>query len=1202
MNKKHLIFSIGAVLILSCASALSFSHKDFKEAKADNPTDIGELNFSLDGGSTTWGQGIYLINDSENAVPILDNWQTRFRSEEANSITINGVDIFTTTNKKITIAKFEASKYYVALSDEGYGSRSQGDTIVVKGNWQSTVNGVTYTTYINEFSCTWNGSKWVQNFIAPELEPYDKISLTQFSQDDFDRVAINTEDATTGFNTFTPSADNPHNNFVLEFAFEAYGTMADPLMFRIGGSGAWDTPHFYRLSMCNNQWGSNGKGAILFDEMQNATQIHKSHDIECDLTPGARHIIECGSIVVKNTSKLYHYVKYDGTYLYQEVFTPQTLERTTRVSMFSRTTNIFVGSTTTQKENTDAITFKSSNGASGIYLYGPENNIPYPDNWTSRGAPASKYNVYRNNQFLYAYKSNEGLPFIKHGINEYYYAFSDHNLTFTTGDVISIGGEFHFYINGSAYTMAIIPFCVEFNGQSFVDLGDLDNYLVEKINDAVEFDFYDDDKIPTLTGIIQTTQTNIVGAGTVKEKWTAYDQGKAQIEEVPMNEEKAQQLLNELKASAINELNTYNDETLYEPAQLAVVQGYINAAIASINEATTLQQVRSILNAAKAQIESVPTRQDVVEQRILALEEGYEQYLAKKDVVTTTDLCVSGDMNFYAINAEQESYGSITGPDSIYGRFVTAEDNEDGNVSFKFLYKSTNPLSNKYGSQVFLRLRGTGSNCYMFNIAKKLNNTTYISMAKFIEDALVDEKLYEVGFVANTEYEIECGSIDLKDFNRVFIYVKLNGNVILKDIVDPINIPHTNTVLFLDCHTADDSEDVITLSPIENGTTKSNNSTSLGRLILNENSSSTSLTATLRNNSLPLETELHPIEKNAFRYNGNEMSAYRAGTIIKKVSANQYTISLKNITVQNGDTITIGGCFAYFDEETLVKSSIKLSETTFTYNSSSNKWSQSAPSLEDAKQEAIDYLNDYVVLSRYSETNQTTVQGILSNYITQINAATSNSEVEQLLTAAINAIDAVPTILGDYKTAAKEELSAYKSPSIYRQAEQDELNNILSEAFLRIDACNDTDSVDYIVLVTKQAIDQLKTAAQYDAEELASEKRAAKTEIETYIGLLELDRYSDENVALIQQLAFKARSDVDAASSIDEIKQIVNAFKQSIKDVKTNDGSIFDGEKYIEKGQNNKKGCGGSIIAGSLFISCFSLVGVSLILVKRKHK
>ena len=1186
MNKKHLFFSLGAALILACAGAIAFAPKNMEVAKA---TDYGTFIFEGPNNDSTVNC-MYGINWTTNDLPA--GWDTTpFAPVDDNSGTfVEGV------RKGTEIKKITAYAYYIPVT-----GATVGTVATVKGTWS---NG-TDTFTVEEFTREWDGSHWIEKFVMPELEPYDRISLNQFSSDSYDRTPINTEGDTSAWNTWTPSADNPHNNFAFEFEFEAYGSMAGDLCFRIGGSGAWDTPHFYRLVM-NNTWGTYSKGAILFQEMQNATVVHNSGDIVVDLSAGSRHVIECGSIVVKDSTKIYHYVKYDGEYCYQEVFTPKTLERTSRLSIYCGLANIYVGNTINQKENDVSFTFNHSGGKDGIYLYGPTNDIPVITGWGSRGVPASKYNMYQNEQVLSNSLYGKLGPLVKISENEYYVSlstkdYSDINLK--VGDVISIGGEFHFYISGKAYTMAVIPFSLEYTGNDFTYIGTMDEYLSNVMDEYVIFDLYDDDKIDTLNGIISGTATNVANANTIKDKWAALNAGKDAIDEVPMNEEKAQELLNQTKQKAIEELQAYDDDTLYDVDELAIVQSYIIAAVNSINEATTIQQVKAILENTKTQIAGVITRQESIENKILSLVDNYEQYLATSDVITTSDLCAGSAIAFYSKDSEEESYGTPTGPDSIYGRFATNSENEEGNVAFKFNYASTNPSSNKYGSQVFIRMRGDAANCYLFSLAKKEADGTYVSLARFVGDAITSEKKYKVDFEPDTEYEMECGSINLKDYDRVFLYIKVNGAIVAKDIVDPIPVPHAPTIIFMDSYTADGSGETVTLIPNETGTTKNTIATSLGRLVLNQNSNVDSLTATLRKNNIPVGAELHPIEENAYKYNYQEVLSYRIGPMIKKVSETQYTISFAGHTVLDEDLITIDGCFAYFDQDALVKHAVKFNKTVFTYHEASNSWSQSAPTLEEAKLEAIDYLNDYVVLEAYSDENKVKIQNIIDQYTTSINNAASNEEVEQLLNQAINAINNIPTILGSYKKAAKEELNAYKSPALFRQEEKDQLNSILQDAFMKIDACNDKDSVDYIVLITKQAIDNLKTAAEYDAEELASEKRTAKAEIETYIGLLEMNRYSDENAALIQQLALKARSDVDAATSKDEIRQIVNTFKQAIKDVATKDGSTFDGEKYIENGKTenkSKKWCGGVIAASSSIIFMTSLIGVVLMIRKRK--
>ncbi len=1188
MKKKILFFSIGVVSILSCAAAMSFSPKE-KIVKADGVIDLGEIHCTFNSTHATWNSGLYLNSDETNEMAY--DWSNRMYSTELNSVIYNGQDLYQATGKRIHICKHEAKAYYLSFGDYGLETRTEGDTVTIQGNWTSTMKGKDYTLYINPITVTWTENHWVQQFIVPELEVYDKISLNEIASDDYDRVPFDTEAETSGWNTFAASEENTTNSFVFEFLFESYSVLDRTLDIRFCGDGTYDSNHFYQLSL-NNTWGGDAGGVIVFNEKAKTTIVHGSGDHIVNLRPGARHTIECASIVVKNSIKVYNYVKFDGEYLYRDIFTPQTSARTPRVGMCYGANNIFVGGTTEQKTTyTDVFTFDHSNGNKGVFLTGPENDIPYLDDWSVRGAPASKYNMIRNGEIFYPFTANNVIPLIKYGINQYYISFDDYNLTFQKGDVISFGGEFHFYANNKGYVMNIAPFSVKFNGTQFEVVENLDDYLSQAINEYVELDCYDTDQQTTITGIIQTTIANVIAAKTIKAKWGAFNEGKASLDAIPMNPTKLQ----EYKEAAIAQLNDLVDETKYEAAELAIIQGYIDAAIVQINSASSVKEIRDIIEDTKAKIAGVTTKQDAIEQRILALEDGYEQYLATSEVITTSDICAIGDITFYPKDdSEHESYSSVEGPDSVYGRFATKPENEYGNVTMKFKYQSTNPKSCKYQSQVFVRLRGTAASCYLFDIAMNNDGQLGVGLSKFVSDVKTEVKTAPYNFVANTEYDIECGAIDLQNYDRTFLFMKINGNYVLKSIVDRHGIDIlAPTVLFFDCHTADGSGETVTLSPSEVGTTKNDLAASVGRLVLDNKSSSESLVATMRNNSIPVGAKLYPMQTGAYLYNGNEMNDYRASALITKTADKKYTISLPKSAIENNDTIKIGGVYAYYDTDTNIKTIYKLADTTFTYIASSNSWSQSAPTLAEAKQEAIDYLNDNVSLAVYSSDNQAVVQALLDDYIARINNATTNEEVEQLLNSALREINNVPTLLSEYKASAKAELTAYKSPSIYRDAEKAELNTILNNAFARIDACNDVDSVDYIVLVTKQDIDALKTAAEYDVEELASEKRLAKTEIETYIGLVELNRYTDENAAKIQQLAMQARNDVDNATTIEEARNIVSTFKEAIKNVSTKDGSTFDGNKYNEKAKGGG-GCHASIEGNSSIIFLAAILGLGI--------
>ena len=1193
MNKRHFLFSAIGVMFLSFAAALSLSPRTLTVAKADAPVDIGDVRLNLNTGTTEskTANAIHLVCSTTNPVPVLSDWKTCFYSTEANSLTINDIDYHNGKNgdQPVALKKIADNKYYLALGDSGLGSRTTGDIVVLKGNWTATVNDVTYTANLKEFSATWDGSKWVQDLVVPELEPYNRVSLIDLCIEDFNYCKMNTEGDTNNYNSFPASADNPHNNVVFEFYYEANKIIDSGLDIRIGGDKAWDASEHFFLLRFNNSWGPKGLAFIY----EKNIAIHGDAEIGCDLTPNVRHKIEFGMITVKDTTsnEVYFYLKNNDELIYQTIYSVKTLQHTNRISFSYVNTNIYLGSTKNQKINTDSLTFNRSEGTDGIYLNGPENDMPL----NVRAAPASKYNLYKNNKVLFNFSINGLGPLMKKGTYEYYLSFSENHIEVEEGDIVSIGGEFHLYSNGKTYALAVIPFCVKREGNQFVEIGTLDDYLNDIITNYVNLDDYADDKTSTLQGLIASTKVAVQEANDVKDKWQAFETGKDAIDAIPPKEE----LLNRVKQQACDKLDSYDNELLYEPSELLIVQGFIETGKSQINLATTIKQVTVALDNTIAQINGVATRQERIEARILSHEEGFEQYLAKSETVTTTDLCSVGSLSFYPFGSSESTY-SQADPNTMFGRFVTSSDNSEGNVAFKFNYQSTDPSSKQYQAQIFIRLRGTGTDNYMFRIARQIDGEpgVRVSLGKF-ENDIVNEKSSVFGFEKNTPYLIEVGAINLKEFDRVYMYIKIDGNVIVEDIVDPIHIPHTPTVLIQDSYTEEGSNETATISPVEEGTTKAENSSRVGRLTLDSSSNNKELIATLRKNSIPVYTNFHPIQQNAFTFDGDELDAYRAGAMVRKISETQYLITTEGLTISDGCSIKVGGCFASYDEATHAKSAIYLSETTFTYHASTNSWTQTEISLDDAINDAKTYLDDYAILEAYSEANQAVIKDIIDNYKNQISAATTVEAVNQLLDAAIAAIDAVPTILGEYKNAAKAELDNYKSPSIYRENEQKQLANLLSEAHQRIDDCGDKDAVDYVVLTTKQAIDQLKTADEYYAEELQSKQRSAKAEIEAFIGKVELDRYSEDNAALIQQLALKARKDVDAATTLEEVDKIVSEFKQAVINLSTADGSVFDGEKYTNR---KKKGCGGEIISTTVIVPAISVAALSILIVIRKRK
>ena len=1209
--KKSAFFILGAICALSCG-AISFS-PEHKVARADGVVNIEGMKCSLNAADTPANNGIYLFGE-ENAAPYPNDethqgnpsWDiTVFTSNESSALTFNGTNACTSSTK---IKKISASSYYLDYESSSVpksSSRTKDDRLIIQGNWSATVEGTTYNLSIKPLYILWNGSKWEEEV---QLEPFDKVTLKDAAYDDFDRVTINHEELPSVWNTFAVSEQNTRKSFAFEFVFEAYGDMSvvennelkpKALDIRIGSSGAWDTGHFYKFNVCN-VWGDNG--VLRLAEHNNSGSPVDAYEVKVDLSVGLRNTIEVGSIYIKDSDNTFDYIKYNGAYVFQIVKTPASHERTTKVGLYYALDNIFLGSSMPQKENVDEITFNRTNGNKGIYLNGPQNDIPV-SGWDVRGIPASKYNALVNGEPLYGYNLSKN-PLAKHGTgadDNYYLTFDDFGITFKEGDVVTISGEFHFRHNNKNYVMSIIPVSFLYTNGVFEAIEDIHDHLYEQLEAYVMRDCYADEQLAEIDAILLEAKSALPLEANMKALWDLYNDYISQIDAIPFDEEKAQPVIQAAREKAINELSAYVDDTLYDDENLLIVQGYVNSAIEQINVATTIKAINQIVSDTKTLIATIPTRQESIEEKILSTSEGYEEYLEDYDVATTTDLCAVGSLGFYS---DDRSYSSGNIND-FSARVATSKTNENGNLIFQFIFRSNDPSSSKYGAPIYIRLRGEGdkcdATCYRYSISKEVGTGYGVSLDATINDVLVPGSVgeFNANFQADTDYKIECGSIDLKDYDRTFIFIKVDGEFRVKKIIDSLPNEPKPTVRIIDSKTGDEDA-VTTMSPVEEGTTKLSNSKLIGRLVLDESSNNESLSTSLRSNNIPNGSDLYPLEVGAFKVNGQEVNSYKASTYLTKEGTNKYNIVFNYEALEDGDTIYIGGCFASFDSSNAIKSVYRLFETVFTYHASSNSWEQDQADLDVAKVEAKETIESYLDLANYSDSSAETIQEIIDSYTAQIEAASSNEEVEALLEEALGQLNAIPTILTEYKEAAKLELQNYKSKDLFREEEQAELANILKEAFTQIDNCSDKNAVDLVVREAKQSIDALKTSAERDAEDLVDAKRVAKADLESYVGLLDMDRYSDENINLIQNLALEARNNIDNATSIDEVNNILNNFKEAIKNVKTKDGSKFDGESYISPSSINNNAWLIPVIAGSSLVVIGAIVAVIIILKKKK--
>ena len=138
--------------------------------------------------------------------------------------------------------------------------------------------------------------------------------------------------------------------------------------------------------------------------------------------------------------------------------------------------------------------------------------------------------------------------------------------------------------------------------------------------------------------------------------------------------------------------------------------------------------------------------------------------------------------------------------------------------------------------------------------------------------------------------------------------------------------------------------------------------------------------------------------------------------------------------------------------------------------------------------------------------------------------------------------------LSDVKSSAKEEVVKYKSENLYRAEEKVQLAAIISEVNAAIDNSETYEGITAIVAEAKAEIDELKTDAQYAAEELAAAKTAAKAEIEGYKNA---DDYREAQKTELAKIVADGKTAIDSCETIDNVTAKVAEIKILFDSVKT---------------------------------------------------
>ena len=147
--------------------------------------------------------------------------------------------------------------------------------------------------------------------------------------------------------------------------------------------------------------------------------------------------------------------------------------------------------------------------------------------------------------------------------------------------------------------------------------------------------------------------------------------------------------------------------------------------------------------------------------------------------------------------------------------------------------------------------------------------------------------------------------------------------------------------------------------------------------------------------------------------------------------------------------------------------------------------------LAEAKASAKAELKAYKSVDDYLVNEGVTYLITVDNGNAAIDACQTVEAVSNALNAAKKAIDSIKTKaqyeveLATAKANAKSALAAYKNADLYRDAEKQQLASTIESGNAAIDACETIEDVNKALNAAKKTIDNIKTAAQYEAEEPA---------------------------------------------------------------------------------------------------------------------
>ena len=210
-----------------------------------------------------------------------------------------------------------------------------------------------------------------------------------------------------------------------------------------------------------------------------------------------------------------------------------------------------------------------------------------------------------------------------------------------------------------------------------------------------------------------------------------------------------------------------------------------------------------------------------------------------------------------------------------------------------------------------------------------------------------------------------------------------------------------------------------------------------------------------------------------------------------------------------------------------------------------------AEELAVFKSTSISEINGFADKSLYREAEQKKIDEIVGKTIETINSAETKEIVESSVNEAKSLILMLKTDaeyyaeeLSDLKERSILEIRSFADKTLYREAEQKRIDEIVNGAVEAINSATIKESVLADVQDAKDLISALKTDAGYYKEELSAAKAAAISEISNYLDIalyrdaeqLEIETIISESISLIN-----SRTDInDVGADVQNTKILLD--------------------------------------------------------------